>query len=137
MGILNKNYDNDFENSNGGTTNGDYQYLRETTYETKGQPPKDNSKVDDIEKKINNQENETQDTDSVNHPSHYTQGSVEVIDILEQQANIMAESGIDARAIPSITNALKYLCRFQSKGTAVQDIDKAIWYLNRAKQYLD
>ena len=135
MGILNKNYDNDFENSNGGL--GTYNYEKKTTYETKGQPPKDNSKVDDIEQEINNQENETQDTDSVNHPSHYTQGSVEVIDILEQQANIMAESGVDARAIPSITNALKYLCRFQSKGTAVQDINKAIWYLNRSKQYLD
>lgn len=135
MGILNKNYDNDSGNLNGGL--GNYTYEKKTTYETKGQPPKDNSKVNDIEQEINNQENETQDTDNVNHPSHYTQGSVEVIDILEQQANIMAESGVDARAIPSITNALKYLCRFQSKGTAVQDIDKAIWYLNRVKQYLD
>lgn len=135
MGILNKNYINDFENSNGGL--GTYNYEKKTTYETKGQPPKDNSKVDDIEQEINEQDSNETETDNVNHPSHYTQGSVEVIDILEQQANIMAESGVDARAIPSITNALKYLCRFQSKGTAVQDIDKAIWYLNRAKQYLD
>lgn len=135
MGILNKNYINDFENSNGGL--GTYNYEKKTTYETKGQPPKDNSKVDDIEQEINEQDSNETETDNVNHPSHYTQGSVEVIDILEQQANIMAKSGVDARAIPSITNALKYLCRFQSKGTAVQDIDKAIWYLNRAKQYLD
>lgn len=70
--------------------------------------------------------------DYVNSPSHYNQGNVEVIEIIEQQAEIMANSGIDPKAIPHISNAIKYLCRFQTKGKPKEDLEKAIWYINRA-----
>ena len=44
----------------------------------------------------------------------------------------MANSGIDPKAIPHISNAIKYLCRFQTKGKPKEDLEKAIWYINRA-----
>ena len=58
--------------------------------------------------------------DEIEHPSHYTQGKIEVIDFLiDQDMNFMA------------ANAVKYLCRYRFKGNPVQDLKKAKWYLNR------
>lgn len=59
--------------------------------------------------------------DPVNHPSHYTSYSgLEVIDLTEQMNFCRG-------------NAVKYICRAgkKSKETEVQDLEKAIWYLNR------
>jgi len=59
--------------------------------------------------------------DPVNHPSHYTAYSgLEVIDLTEQMNFCRG-------------NAVKYICRAgkKSKETEVQDLEKAIWYLNR------
>lgn len=75
--------------------------------------------------------------DLVNSPSHYNQGNVEVIEILEQQAEAMANNGVDPKAIPHICNALKYLCRFQSKGKPIEDLNKAKWYIDRAIKNLE
>jgi len=61
-------------------------------------------------------------TDVVNHPSHYTQGGIECIEVLEQ----LAESGHDFR----ILNAIKYLWRYQHKG-GDESLRKAIWYIER------
>lgn len=57
-------------------------------------------------------------SDNVNHPSHYTQlpRGLEVIDITSNFDFV-------------IGNALKYILRHQYKGEAVQDLKKAIWYL--------
>ena len=68
-------------------------------------------------------------TDLVNHPPHYTEGKVECIDAIEA-----AVMGLDAFEGYAIGNALKYLFRWKRKG-GVQDLDKAIWYSNRIKQY--
>ena len=58
--------------------------------------------------------------DEIEHPSHYTQGKIEVIDFLiDQDMNFMA------------ANAVKYLCRYRFKGNPVQDLKKARWYLDR------
>lgn len=68
-------------------------------------------------------------TDLVNHPPHY-QGSngVETIDAIE--AMMSKESFIDyCRG-----NAVKYISRAGKKNDPAEDMDKAIWYLNRAKQ---
>lgn len=60
--------------------------------------------------------------DSVNHPSHYTRGKIEVIDFIEDQ-----------RLGFHLGNAIKYICRAGHKESAgtLEDISKAIWYLTR------
>jgi hypothetical protein len=59
-------------------------------------------------------------SDAVNHPPHYTghKSGVECITICEHH-NFC------------IGNAIKYLWRAGSKGDAVQDLRKAIWYIER------
>lgn len=59
-------------------------------------------------------------SDPVNHPPHYNTGAIPVIDFLEDQ-----------RLEPHEWNAVKYICRAPHKGTRVQDLEKAIWYLKR------
>lgn len=67
-------------------------------------------------------EKEEDKPDAVNHPSHYNRGKIEVIDFIEDQ-------GLGF----SLGNAVKYLCRAGAKdpGTEAQDLNKAIWYINR------
>lgn len=60
-------------------------------------------------------------TDTIDHPSHYTQyQGVEVIDLTEQ---MNFNRG----------NAVKYVCRagFKDPSTEIEDLQKAIWYLQR------
>ena len=58
--------------------------------------------------------------DMVNHPPHYTFGGIEVIDALE------------AWQLPfHLANAVKYIARSGHKGNEIEDIRKAIWYLDR------
>jgi hypothetical protein len=57
----------------------------------------------------------------VNHPDHYQgSGGMEVIDIIENY-----DLGF------SLGNAIKYILRSNKKGSADQDLKKAIWYINR------
>lgn len=65
--------------------------------------------------------------DNVNHPKHYTQGGIECIDALAAATNGLV--GIEA---VDTANALKYLWRWKYKN-GVEDINKAIWYLNHLK----
>jgi hypothetical protein len=58
--------------------------------------------------------------DLVNHPPHYTQGKIEVIDAIE-----------DWDLPYHLGNAVKYIARCRYKGTYRQDLEKAIWYLTR------
>ena len=60
--------------------------------------------------------------DNVNHPSHYTDGKIEVIDFIEQK-NLNFHRG----------NAVKYIARAGKKDPEkeVEDLRKAVWYLNR------
>lgn len=59
---------------------------------------------------------------SVNHPSHYKSGKMEVIDIIEE-FNLNFHLG----------NSVKYILRAgkKDKNKYVQDLEKAIWYLKR------
>lgn len=59
-------------------------------------------------------------SDPVNHPSHYTRGNIEVIDFIEDQ-------GFDYH----IGNAVKYLSRAGLKNDEIEDLNKAIWYIQR------
>ncbi len=71
--------------------------------------------------------------DMVNSPAHYTRGSQEVIDIIEQaisDAPSTAEGYLQGQA-------LKYLLRVWLKDNPKQDCEKAVWYLNRLINKLD
>lgn len=64
--------------------------------------------------------------DMVNHPPHYTAGAVECIDA------IRAALGDDGLVAYCRGNAIKYLWRTGKKGDAVQDMEKAVWYITKA-----
>jgi hypothetical protein len=66
--------------------------------------------------------------DPVNRPVHYNSSGIECIDAIEAMTEKM--SGFTA---PHAANVLKYLWRHQYKN-GLEDIDKAIWYLNRLKK---
>ena len=60
--------------------------------------------------------------DAVNHPAHYTDGSIEVIDFIE-----------DKKLPYHLGNAVKYIARAGKKDPdkEAEDLKKAVWYLNR------
>lgn len=64
--------------------------------------------------------------ESVNHPKHYNQGKFEVIDVIE-----------DWKLGFNDGNAVKYIARHMHKANPIEDIKKAIWYLNRHLQNLE
>ena len=64
--------------------------------------------------------------DNVNHPSHYNSGKFEVIDFIDDQG-LNFELG----------NAVKYISRAGKKDDYVQDLQKAIWYINRHIDLID
>lgn len=59
----------------------------------------------------------------INHPDHYNQGNIEVIDVIEDW-NLGFHLG----------NAIKYIARAEHKDNTKQDLEKAKWYLQR---YID
>ena len=65
--------------------------------------------------------------DPVNSPKHYNRGGIECIDAIEAMTEKM--SGDIA---PHAANVLKYIWRCEYKN-GLQDIDKAVWYLNRLR----
>ena len=64
--------------------------------------------------------------DIVNHPNHYTSGSVECIDALEAVASTHTNP---AHALLTC-QAMKYLWRWHLKN-GVEDLRKAKWYIER------
>jgi len=63
---------------------------------------------------------EIQEREMVNHPDHYQGSKMEVIDIIE-----------DYSLGFSLGNAVKYILRADKKGNKKQDLEKALWYINR------
>lgn len=59
--------------------------------------------------------------DPVNNPSHYNVGGMETIDFIEAK-----ELGYH------LGNVVKYVSRAKHKGTELEDLRKARWYLDRA-----
>ena len=58
--------------------------------------------------------------DPINHPAHYCLGGIEVIDFIE------------AKALGyHLGNVVKYVARAAHKGKAVEDLQKARWYLDQ------
>ena len=62
------------------------------------------------------------ENDVVNHPAHYTDGKIEVIEFIE-----------DKKLGFCLGNAVKYISRAGKKDPSktVEDLKKAIWYINR------
>ena len=58
--------------------------------------------------------------ETVNHPTHYQGNKFEVIDIIE-----------DFKLDFELGNSIKYILRAGKKGNYVEDLKKAIWYLQR------
>jgi len=58
--------------------------------------------------------------EKVNHPKHYTFGTIEVIEVIEDWELGFHEG-----------NCIKYIARAKHKGEELQDLKKAQWYLNK------
>ena len=65
--------------------------------------------------------------EQVNHPNHYNQGQYECITVME------SIYGIEATMNSCLLCAFKYTWRTNDKD-GIQDIDKAIWYLQKYKE---
>ena len=69
------------------------------------------------------------EADMINHPPHYNQSDeIECIDAIKVA---LGEEGFKAYCRG---NALKYTWRANHKGNHDQDVQKAIWYMNRIIQ---
>lgn len=65
---------------------------------------------------------------NVNHPSHYNQQGIEVIDLM------LKSFGRQAVLDFCLLNAFKYRMRAGYKGDAHEDIAKAMWYEAKIKE---
>ena len=68
----------------------------------------------------------------VSHPSHYQLGKYEVIDIIEE-----ATKDLNGIIAVDYANALKYLLRWNKKGSPKQNLEKAIWEITHMIKKLD
>lgn len=66
-------------------------------------------------------------SDAVNHPAHYTDGKIEVIDYIE-----------DKKLGYHLGNAVKYISRAGKKDPdkEIEDLEKAVWYIQKQIQNL-
>ena len=64
---------------------------------------------------------------NVDHPQHYKGNGIECIDAM------IAAFGEEEVASFCKLNAFKYIWRSLHKGKDLEDIEKAIWYLNKYK----
>ena len=69
---------------------------------------------------------EIEEKEMVNHPSHYNMGKYEAIDVIE-----------DWNLNFNLGNAVKYISRAGHKDDIVQDLKKALWYIDREIQRLE
>lgn len=69
-----------------------------------------------------------QTKETVNHPSHYNSGKIEVIEAIEDWG---FGEGFN------LGNAIKYIARANHKGNHIEDLKKAVWYVSREIARLD
>lgn len=62
----------------------------------------------------------------VDHPAHYNQFKYEPIDVIE-----------DWKLGFNLGNTIKYIARCEFKNNKLEDLQKAVWYLNREIARLD
>lgn len=68
-----------------------------------------------------------QPNDVVNHPQHYTRYSIEVKDLIVEAAEYFPPKMVFA-----IGNVIKYVLRAPFKGSCLEDLEKAQFYINEA-----
>lgn len=83
------------------------------------EPKEHSSNCTMSDRKFKNKDYGFDEIDMVNHPQHYQHG-IEPIDYIESH-NLNFNLG----------NVIKYVSRAQFKGTELQDLKKAKWYLER------
>lgn len=66
--------------------------------------------------------------DNVNHPSHYNQYPIEIIDMM------IVLFGTEATFYFCLLNAFKYRMRAGNKQNLEEDLAKETWYLDKAKE---
>ena len=66
-------------------------------------------------------------SDAIN-PDHYKSGNVECIDAIQESMSSDAFKGYLKG------NALKYIWRCDYKGKKIEDLQKAVWYLQKLMQ---
>ncbi len=57
---------------------------------------------------------------NIDHPQHYNQGKYEAIDVIE-----------DWKLNFNLGNAIKYIARCRFKRNKIEDLEKAVWYIER------
>ena len=73
-----------------------------------------------LNKKLNNKYGYGEVGEAVEHPKHYNQGNIEVIDAIE-----------DWELNFNLGNVIKYIARCEYKENKVKDLCKAKWYIDR------
>lgn len=76
--------------------------------------------IDAAQKAIAASEEKAPVADPVNHPPHYKTGGIETIDFIEAK-------GLNYH----LGNVIKYITRAEHKGNRKEDLQKALWYLQR------
>lgn len=71
---------------------------------------------------------------AVDRPPHYRNGKLECIDAME---GMVDGSDIPAHQSYLWQNAFKYLWRWPYKNHPVEDLKKAVWYINRLIEKLE
>ncbi len=66
-----------------------------------------------------------EEIDVVNNPQHYNTGNIECIEAIRESMSPEAFKGYLKG------NTMKYLWRYDYKGKASEDLQKAGWYLNK------
>lgn len=90
---------------------------------------KENTKK--AKKLLSNDVQQRKRNDTVNHPSHYNYGDIEVINFIEQ-----VTKHYNPNVAYHIGNAIKYLARSPHKN-GKEDVAKAKWYIERAFENWD
>jgi hypothetical protein len=94
-------------------------------YSTEGQTPMQ------VVNQYHKEKWEKMEKDAVNHPDHYQGDKIECIEYLKDNMPYEAYLGYLEG------NAKKYMHRWRRKGKPVEDLKKAIWYLNRLVSELE
>lgn len=68
--------------------------------------------------------------ETVNHPSHYNQGNIEVIEYIKSALGVKGCYNF------CIGNVIKYISRAEYKDKQEEDLKKANWYLDYAIKLL-
>ena len=81
--------------------------------------------LDICNKQIRENDN-NKNKEMINHPQHYNQGKFEAIDVIE-----------DWKLNFNLGNTVKYISRAGHKDDIIQDLKKALWYLDREIKRLE